>query len=251
MVSTRSETLHKNTRLEGKVEGKVDPSSAMPLGPDLGMEPPVRVWARVCFFCGQQGHGVKRWGWSGREGQPPGSSEIIVRLTRGGGGGKRVLGGRQPPWQQPVGCVRGSHWTPNVQGFPALGSHSITDDGQRKRPFPDDSGDVSASDTVKVPISPLEMGGGPVVPHGCEMGEPKWGMRPAGADRPSPQKPIVEVSDVRGMLPQGLYRWGRWSFLPRWDHGLERRLEPWPCPAEPGLLPRLILPEYLFRLWLG
>ena len=100
----------------------------------------------------------------------------------GGGGGASSGGGggeRQPAWQQPVGCVHGSRWTPNVQGFPALGSHSPTDDGRCKCPFPDDSGDVSASDTSKVPISPLEMGRGPVVPHGRKVCEPKRGMRPA------------------------------------------------------------------------
>ena len=103
------------------LEGKVGPSSAVPLGPDLGVDPPVRGVSRVCFFCGHQGHGVNRcsqmgasfpflspgwsvdvrngryqvsrmrvdgWnytpgkeGWSEREGQPPGSSEIVVRLT--------------------------------------------------------------------------------------------------------------------------------------------------------------------------
>ena len=137
-----------------------------------------------CFSCGRQGHGVTRcsrmdvsfpfllpgWsvdvrngqyrasrirgdgrnytpgkvGWSGREGQPPGSSETIVQLTPGGGG--RVLGARQPARQQPVGCVRESRWTPNAQGFPTVGSHSPVDDGRRERPVPDDSGDVSAND---------------------------------------------------------------------------------------------------------
>ena len=37
-----------------------------------------------------------------------------------------------------------------------------------------------------------------MVPHGREVGEPKWGIRSAGVNRLSPQKPIVEVSDVRG-----------------------------------------------------
>ena len=69
----------------------------------------------------------------------------------------------QPAWQQPVGCIPGSHWTPNVQGFPALGSRSIpVYDGRRKRRSPDDRGDVSASGTAKVTVSPLEMGGGQV-----------------------------------------------------------------------------------------
>ena len=50
-------------------------------------------------------------GW---EGQPPGTSED--RGATDPGGGQRVLGGRHPAWQQPVGGARGSHWTPNVQG---------------------------------------------------------------------------------------------------------------------------------------
>ena len=105
----------------------MDPSSAVTLEHDLGVEPLVRGWARVCFSCGHQGHGVNRcsqmdasfpflspgWsvdvrngqyrasrtrrdgrnytpgkeGWSGREGQSPGSSEIVAQLTPGGGGG--------------------------------------------------------------------------------------------------------------------------------------------------------------------
>ena len=51
-------------------------------------------------------------GWSGQEGQPPGSSEIVVRLTLEGECG---LGGWHPPaWQQPLGDARGSPWTPGL-----------------------------------------------------------------------------------------------------------------------------------------
>ena len=110
-------------------EGKLGPLSAVPLGPDTGIDPPVREWARVRFSCGHQGHWVNRcsqmdasfpflppgWsvdvrngryrasrthvaglnytpgkeGWSGWEGQPPVSSEIVVRLTPEGGDGFR------------------------------------------------------------------------------------------------------------------------------------------------------------------
>ena len=42
------------------LDGKVDPSSAVPLEPDLGVDPPVRGWARVRFSCGHLGHGVNR-----------------------------------------------------------------------------------------------------------------------------------------------------------------------------------------------
>ena len=41
-------------------EGRVDPSSAVPMGPVLEVDPPVRGWDRVCFSCGHQGHGVSR-----------------------------------------------------------------------------------------------------------------------------------------------------------------------------------------------
>ena len=136
----------------------MDPSSPVPLEPVLEVDPPVRGWDRVCFSCGHQGHGVSRcsqmdtsfpfllagWsvgvrnghyratqtsvdgrnytpgkgGWSGREGQPPGSSEIVVRLSLEGGK------------QQLVGDACGSPWTPDVQAFPALGSHSSTNAGR-------------------------------------------------------------------------------------------------------------------------
>ena len=92
-----------------------------------------------------------------------------------------------------MGCGRGSHWTPNIQAFPALGSHSTTDDGRRERLGPDDSGDVSESETTT-----LEMGGSPVVLQGHKMAKPARGMRPAGAGGSSPQKPIVDLSEMRG-----------------------------------------------------
>ena len=124
-----------------------------------------------CFSCGQQGHGVNRcsrldvsfpfllpgWsvdvrngqyrasrirgdgrnyypgkgGWSGREGQPPGSSKIVMLLTRGGGassGGGALAGVATAG----VWCTRKSRWT---QGFPALGSHSPADGGRGERSF--------------------------------------------------------------------------------------------------------------------
>ena len=96
------------------LEGEIDPSSPVQLEPVLEVDPPVRGWDRVCFSCSHQGHGVsqhifslsvgwlvgwcQKWplpsgtdkrgwtelysggkgGWSGWEGQPPGSSEIVV-----------------------------------------------------------------------------------------------------------------------------------------------------------------------------
>ena len=58
-------------------------------------------------------------GWSGRDGQPPGSLEIVVRLTPEGEGEFREdasrLGG------EPVGRGCGSRWTPDPQVFPPWG----------------------------------------------------------------------------------------------------------------------------------
>ena len=110
---------------------------------------------------------------------------------------RRVLGGCQPAWQQPVGCVRESRWTPNAQGFPALGSHSPASDGRREHPVPDDSGDVLADDTSKVPTSPLEMGRGQMFSRGRRASVPYRGMWPAGVARPALQETLVGVLDVR------------------------------------------------------
>ena len=57
-----------------------------------------------------------------------------------------------------------------------------------------------AKDTPKVPTSPLEMGRGQAVPLGRNAGVSQRGMRPAGAVRPSQQKPPVGVLDVRENL---------------------------------------------------
>ena len=51
-------------------------------------------------------------GWSGKEGQPPGSSERASPVTRS-----------QPIWGSPVGHVHGSGWSSSTQAFPPLGSH--------------------------------------------------------------------------------------------------------------------------------
>ena len=93
--------------------------------------------------------------------------------------------------------VRESRCTPNAQGFPALGSHSPASDGRREHPVPDDSGDVLAEDTSKVPTSPLEMGRGQMVPRGHRASVPYRGMRPAGVAGPALQETPVGVLDVR------------------------------------------------------
>ena len=187
-----------------------------------------------CFSCGHQGHGVTRClrmdvsfpfllpGWSvdmrngryrasrirgdGRNYTPGksgmvragGSASRIIgdRSATDPGGGRRVLGGCQPAWQQLVGCVRESRWTPNAHGFPALGSHSPASDGRREHPVPDDSGDVLAEDTSKVPTSHLEMGRGQMVPRGRRASVPYRGMRPAGVAGPALQETPVGVLGV-------------------------------------------------------
>ena len=119
------------------------------------------------------------------------ASQIIGdRSATDPGGGRRVPGGRQPAWQEQVGRVRRPHWTPDTQVFPPLGGHSTMDCGRHERP--NDIGEVSGTETPRVPISTLSMGGGPMALQERAVGEHRWGMRPA------PQKPIVDLSEERG-----------------------------------------------------
>ena len=91
-----------------------------------------------------------------------------------------------------------ARWTPNAQGFPALGSLTPAETKRRERSVPDSSSMVVARDTTMVPASPLEMGGGQVVPLGRSVGVPQRGMRPAGVVGPSWQVTPVGVLDVKG-----------------------------------------------------
>ena len=117
----------------------------------------------VCFSCGRPGHGVNRcsrvdtsfpflppgwsvdirdgqyravWpggsmarfqsgneGWSGREGQPPGPSVTVERLTPAEGSVLPQATRNRPVWASPVGHVHGSGWSSTMQVFPPLGSH--------------------------------------------------------------------------------------------------------------------------------
>ena len=114
-------------------------------------------------------------GWYGREGQPPGSSEIVVRLTLegecglGGGGGGALA--------TTMGDARRSLWTPDVQAFPTLGSHSSTKAGRRGRPVSDNEGDMADDDNPRLPVS---------IP---EMGCPTRKIRPAVAGDMTPPQP--------------------------------------------------------------
>ena len=156
--------------------------------------------------------------YSGKRGmvQAGGSASRIIgdRSATDPGGGRRVPGGRQPAWQEQVGHVRGSHWTPNPQVFPPLGGNSTTDCGRRERQLPDDIGKGSGSETPRVPISTVGMGGGPMASQGRAVGTHRCGMRPAGAGRPSPQKPIVDLSEVRGNAAARLLSVGVAEFSP-------------------------------------
>ena len=95
----------------------------------------------------------------------------------GGSGGPRR---RQPAWQLPVGRVL--HWISNEQAFPPLGGHSTTDCGRHQRQLLDRTEEVLGSGTPMVPVSTLEMGGGPlpVAPQVTEARKHRRGMRPAG-----------------------------------------------------------------------
>ena len=107
-------------------------------------------------------------------------------------------------WRTPAGLTGTSGAYPRISldpeytGFSAPGAHSTTDCRRRERPLTDDIGDVSGSETSKVPISTLGMDEGPMASQGRAVGEHRRGMWPEGAGRPSPQKPIVDISDERG-----------------------------------------------------
>ena len=86
---------------------------------------------------------------------------------------------------------------PKYTGFSALGGHSATDCRRHERPLLDDIEEVLGSGTPMVPISTLEMGGGPVATQGRAVGKHRRGIRPAEAGRPSTQKSIVDLPKER------------------------------------------------------
>ena len=130
-------------------EEGIGSSSAVPAmgGTDRGHS--TREWARVCFSCGRPGHGVNRcsqvdtsfpflllgwsvdlcdgqyrvvqtggtgrWstpvneGWSGREGQPPGSLKTKVRLTPAGEMVDQGEAGRHGSCRWVVGLATAGH----------------------------------------------------------------------------------------------------------------------------------------------
>ena len=74
------------------------------------------------------------------------------------GGEKCASGGRPPAWRQPKGGTHRVRWTPNAQGFPALGSLTPAEEKRRNRSVPDSSKMVVARNTTIEPISPSELG---------------------------------------------------------------------------------------------
>ena len=123
-------------------------------------------------------------GWSGREGQLPGSSGIKVRLT------PEVVRGDVRRWgadSDPTG----------LRAFPPLGSHSTKDRGQNEQKLLDHSAGVFGSGHPMVPSSPVEMdrGSGSVVTRARRH---RRGMRPAGGVRPFPQRVKNGLTDEGG-----------------------------------------------------
>ena len=101
------------------------------------------------------------------------------------GGGKCAPGGRPPAWRQPKGGNHGVCWTPNAQGFPALGSLTPAEEKRRDRSVPDGSKMVVAGNTTMEPISPSELGRGHMGPLERNIGVLHRGMRPAGEIGPA------------------------------------------------------------------
>ena len=98
------------------------------------------------------------------------------------------MGRRPPSCQLPVGRGLVSHWAPDTQAFPSLGSQSQTDRGRNDRACLDSSERVLGSGSKLVPISPVEKEGSSwsVVPPRSKDRRNGRGMRPAGESRPCP-----------------------------------------------------------------
>ena len=84
-----------------------------------------------------------------------------------------------------MGDAHRSPWTPDVQAFPTLGSHSSTKAGRRGRPVSHNEGDMAGDGIARLPVSTPEMG--------CPMRK----MRPAVAGGTTPPQPVVVLSDLR------------------------------------------------------
>ena len=122
-------------------------------------------------------------GWSGREGQLPGSLGTKVRLTLVG-----ELRDIRPLGSCQLGRGLGSHWAPDTQAFPSLWSLTKTDRGQNDRECLNRTEGVLGSGSRLVPISTVEMDGSSwsVVPPRSRARRNGRGMRSAGGIRPYP-----------------------------------------------------------------
>ena len=127
-------------------------------------------------------------GWSGREGQLPGPSEIVVRLPPGGGGGGGGWGGfledasrlGNDRWGAPVDFT-GTQMSRPFRPWGATLLWMLDDVNVRFWIMVGTWWMV----TARLPVSTLE------------MGDPTRGMRPTGAGRSAPPKPVVDVSNMR------------------------------------------------------
>ena len=114
-----------------------------------------------------------------------------------GGGGSGALGGCPPAWRQPKGGTHGARWTPNAQGFPALGSLTPDEEKRRDHSVLECSDVVVARDTTMVPPLPSELGRGRMAPLGRNVGILQRGMRQAGVIGPARQVAPVGVQNVK------------------------------------------------------
>ena len=175
----------------------------------------------VCFSCGGEGHGINRcsrmnaafpflpsgWSvnmnngqyratrigktstdfpgneeWSGREGQPPGPSEIKAPLTLVGGS---VGPSNGTQWRMPAGRNKGRHWAADSQEFPGLGTPSSTVWNTKESNC---SAGPSTAEMDRLPTaSPTPV-----------FRKSDRGMRPAQEIRPTPHKDIIER--IRGVM---------------------------------------------------
>ena len=68
-------------------------------------------------------------GWFGQEGQPPGPSVTVTRLTQ--------VGVIIPAWKRPKDDTHGPRWTPDAHGFPFLGSLTPAEKDRHDHAVPD------------------------------------------------------------------------------------------------------------------
>ena len=106
--------------------------------------------------------------------------------------------GHHTAWKQPKDDTHRPRLTPNVHGFPALGSLTPAEEKRRDRAIPD-SGSVGVAwnSTMESNLH-SERDGGHMAPLGPTVGAPRLGMRPAGVSGPARRMAPVGVRDVKG-----------------------------------------------------